>query len=60
MTKTWLTRRPVLRPVSLATTSAISSSVCRLPFISSSASPARTSRTASAAAAWLWGVSTSG
>ena len=39
MTKTWLMRRPVRRPVSRATTAPISSSVCRLPFISSSASP---------------------
>ena len=50
MTKTWLMRRPVRRPVSCATTAPSSSSVCRLPFISSSASPARTSATAFAAA----------
>ena len=59
MRKTWLIRRAVRRPVSLATTSLISSSVCRLPFISSSALPARTSSTALAAAAWLCGTSTS-
>ena len=58
MTKTWLMRRAVRRPVSLRTTSAISSSVCRLPFISASASPARTICTAFSAAAWLWAVST--
>ena len=40
MMKTWLTRRAVRRPVSRATTSPISSSVCRLPFIRSSALPA--------------------
>ena len=33
MTKAWLMRRAVLRPVSVAVTSCISSSVCRLPFI---------------------------
>ena len=59
MMKTWLIRRAVRRPVSLATTSLISSSVCRLPFIRSSALPARTSSTALAAAAWLCGASTS-
>ena len=58
MMKTWLMRRPVRRPVSRATTAPSSSSVCRLPFISSSASPWRTSSTAFAAAAWLWGAST--
>ena len=36
----------------------MSSSVCRLPFISASASPALTSATASSAAAWLCGAST--
>src|SRR3954469_21069937 len=59
MTKTWLIRRSVLSPLSLATISRISSSVCRLPFISSSARPERTSSTAFAAAAWLCGTSTS-
>ena len=39
MRKTWLMRRPVRRPVSRATTAPSSSSVCRLPFISSSALP---------------------
>ena len=39
-------RRPVRSPVSRATTAASSSSVCRLPFISSSALPCRTSSTA--------------
>ena len=39
MMNTWLMRRPVRRPVSRATTAPSSSSVCRLPFISSSASP---------------------
>ena len=46
------------RPVSRARTAPSSSSVCRLPFIRSSASPLRTSATARAAAAWLWGAST--
>ena len=55
MRKTWLRRRPVRRPVSRATTAPSSSSECRLPFISSSASPWRTSSTALAAAAWLCG-----
>ncbi len=57
-TKQWLMRRAVRSPVSFFTTSAISSSVWRLPFISASALPARTSATACAAAAWLWGAST--
>lgn len=46
------------RPVLRATTSCMSSSVCRLPFISRLASPARTSATAVSAAAWLCGAST--
>ena len=58
MMNTWLIRRPVRSPVSCATTAPRSSSVCRLPFISSSASPWRTSSTALAAAAWLCGTST--
>ncbi len=58
MMKAWLTRRPVLRPVSRFMTSPISSSVCRLPFISSSARPVLTRLTASAAAPWLCGAST--
>ena len=49
MTKQWLTRRAVRSPVSRFTTSPISSSVCRLPFISASALPSRTSSTAFAA-----------
>ena len=36
MIKTWLMRRPVRRPVDDAVTARMSSSVCRLPFISSS------------------------
>src|SRR5262245_9983159 len=47
-------------PVSRATTAPISSSVCRLPFISASALPSRTSATARAAASWLCAASTSG
>ena len=58
MTKTWLIRRSVRRPVAEAVTSLISSSVCRLPFIRSSPLPSRISATACAAAAWLCGAST--
>ena len=58
MTKTWLIRRSVRRPVAEAVTSRISSSVCRLPFIRSSPLPSRISATARAAAAWLWAAST--
>ena len=58
MTKTWLIRRSVRRPVAEAVTSRISSSVCRLPFIRSSPLPSRISATAWAAAAWLCGAST--
>jgi hypothetical protein len=36
MMKTWLMRRAVRRPVEEAVTARINSSVCRLPFISSS------------------------
>jgi hypothetical protein len=43
----------VRRPVADGTTAAISSSVCRLPFISASTLPARASSTAFSAAAWL-------
>ena len=43
ITKQWLTRRAVRSPASRRTTAAISSSVCRLPFISASALPSRTS-----------------
>ena len=60
MTKQWLMRRSVRMPPSRATTAPISSSVCRLPFISASARPSRTSSTALAAAAWLCGTSTIG
>ena len=60
MTKQWLTRRAVRSPVSRLTTAPISSSVCRLPFISASALPSRTSSTALSADAWLCGVSTIG
>ena len=45
--------REVRRPPSRETTAAISSSVCRLPFMRHSARPSLTSRTASAAEAWL-------
>ena len=58
ITKQWLTRRAVRNPISRLTTAAISSSVCRLPFISASALPSRTSRTAVVAAASLCGAST--
>ena len=44
MMKQWLMRRAVRMPVSRATTAPISSSVCRLPFISASARPARPAR----------------
>jgi hypothetical protein len=49
MMKAWLMRRSVRRPVALRTTAPISSSVCRLPFISISALPSRASCTALAA-----------
>ncbi len=58
MTKTWLMRRAVRRPVADGTTAPISSSVCRLPFISASTSPARAIATACSAAAWLCSVET--
>src|SRR3990167_3295636 len=54
----WLSLLSVLRPVSCLTTSVISSSVCRLPFMRTVHSPSLTSLTASAAEAWLWGVFT--
>ena len=57
--KTWLMRRAVRKPVSAAVTARISSSVCRLPFISISPWPARMSSTALAAAASLCATSTS-
>jgi hypothetical protein len=60
MMKQWLTRRSVRRPFSRRTTAPISSSVCRLPFISASALPCSTSSTALSAAAWLCGASTIG
>ena len=58
ITNTWLIRRSVRRPVAEATTASISSSVCRLPFISASTSPARANATARSAAAWLCGAAT--
>ena len=58
MMKTWLMRRAVRSPVFPEVTSRISSSVCRLPFISSSPLASRISSTAFAAAAWLCGAST--
>ncbi len=58
MMNTWLMRREVRRPVAEGTIAAISSSVCRLPFISDSTSPERASSTARTAAAWLCSVST--
>jgi hypothetical protein len=58
MMKQWLSRRAVRSPVSRLTTSAISSSVWRLPFISASACPLRTSPTALAADSWLYAEST--
>ena len=60
MTKQWLIRRSVRMPVSRATTAAISSSVCRLPFISAAALPSRTNATALAAESWLCAASTIG
>ena len=60
MMKQWLMRRAVRMPLSCATTAAISSSVCRLPFISASAFPSRTSATALAAESWLCSEATSG
>ena len=59
MMKQWLMRRAVRNPVSRFTTAAISSSVCRLPFISISTLPSRASRTAVSAEATLCGASTS-
>src|SRR5690242_3760066 len=53
MTKQWLIRRAVRMPASRATTAAISSSVCRLPFISASTRPSVTSSTDLAAESWL-------
>ena len=58
ITKQWLMRREVRSPVSRATIAPISSSVCRLPFMSISALPSRTTRTAASAAASLCGAST--
>ncbi len=58
MMKQWLMRRLVRRPVSRLTTAAISSSECRLPFISISALPSRARRTAASAEASLCGAST--
>ena len=45
MTKTWLMRRAVRRPVLLDVTARINSSVCRLPFIRSSPLASRMSST---------------
>ena len=59
MMKTWLIRRAVRSPVLDDVTARISSSVCRLPFISISPLPSRTSSTPFAAAASLCGASTS-
>src|SRR5208282_2518142 len=59
MMKQWLIRRSVRIPVAPDTTAPISSSVWRLPFMSASAFPARTSSTAFAADAWLCCASTS-
>ena len=56
MTNTWLIRRPVASPVRGATAACISSSVCRLPFISASTWPSRASLTATSAASWLCSV----
>ena len=53
MMKQWLIRRAVRMPSVLDTTAPISSSVCRLPFISASAAPQRTCSTALAAESWL-------
>ena len=58
MMKTWLIRRAVRRPVADAVTARISSSVCRLPFISNSPLPSWISSTALAAAASLCAAST--
>ena len=58
MTKTWLIRRAVRKPVLEDVTARISSSVCRLPFINNSPCPALISSTALAAAASLCGAST--
>ena len=60
MTKAWLIRRPVRKPVAEETTALINSSVWRLPFINTSARAERTSSTALAAAAWLSGTSSIG
>ena len=60
MTKQWLIRRSVRIPVSRATTAAISSSVCRLPFIRAAALCSRTRATAFTAELWLCSASTIG
>ena len=60
MTKQWETLRAVRSPVSRRTTAPINSSVCRLPFISASALPSRTSATALSAESWLCCESTIG
>ena len=58
MTKTWLIRRAVRRPVADAVTARMSSSVCRLPFISSSPLPRGSAGPPLAAAASLCAAST--
>ena len=58
MTKTWLMRRPVRRPVSRATTAPAARRCAGCLSSAASASPSRTSATAFAAAAWLCGAST--
>ena len=58
MMKTWLIRRAVRRPVADAVTARISSSVCRLPFISSSPLASWISWTPRAAASSLCATST--
>ncbi len=58
MTKAWLIRRDVRIPADEGTMAPRSSSVCRLPFISDSTSPARASSTAFAAEPWLCSVDT--
>ena len=60
MAKTWLMRRAVRKPVFVATTACINSSVCSAPFIRASTSPARAIATAVSAAAWLCSVETIG
>ncbi len=58
MTNTCVMRRAVRSPFPDGTTASISSSVCRLPFISAWTSPSRASATAVAAASWLCSTGT--